>query len=736
MAWELLSPGRKVDPGRRLRLLAILAASATLLGSLALPIAWGCVFHEDDLGGFHLPLRAFHARCLALGDDPAWFPGLFCGFDLQGEGQAGLSHPIHGWLYGHLALSMAFPMELVLNYPALFVGTFLLLRRWALPGDAALFGALAFAFSGFNLLHYFHLNMIAIVAHIPWLLWGLDLAWRAEDGRGLVRGLVVVSALTASQLLLGYPQFVWFSALAEFSYLILLSRVVPGGVVGKVAGWIAAKALGLLGGAAQVLPTLDAFSRSLRDDPSIRFASINALHPANLVQLIGPYLFKARYFDRFDHSGAWPLQEFGLYDSAVVTVLLGWMALRGGSLTGPARSLWRWAWVLAVLAMVLACGRYTPIGLLLERLPIVGLFRCPSRAIVLFHLAAAVLAGLAFADLANLADRRQGLPWRRIWPLLLLPLASLLVALGLRAWVTWSPESALAPLISAPRPALIGPWWMMLATVTVLAAARGRRGALVVLVLLLASDQAVYGIEKMYRRVPPLPLSTIAGQESLPPEDGASWRTLGGTNLLTFHGRARFDGYAGLVPRRLLDADDPQTLRISGVGWIQTEPGGDWQKVADPLPWARLVTEAVVSTDPRRDLPRIDPAVVALVDRPLALAEDIPGEVQVLSHRPGQIDLETSTRSRQLLVLAESFHPGWNARVDGRLVPVRAVYGDFLGVVVGPGVQPIRFKYVPRSLHLGRRLSGLGATIIIVGLIGTFANRPGQQRKSPTFRGR
>ncbi len=718
------------SPSYRLRILASLTASATLFGLLALPIFWGCVFHEDDLGGFHLPLRAFHARCLTLGDDPAWFPDLFCGFDLQGEGQAGLSHPIHWGLYRFLPLAKAFQLEFLLNYPAMFAGTFLLLRRWALPVDAAFFGALTFTFSGFNLLHYFHLNMLAVVAHIPWLLWGMDLAWRAEDRRQKMRGLLVVSALTASQLLLGYPQFVWFSLVAELTYGILLSRVWPVGMANKVFGWLAAKGLGMLGGAAQVLPTLDAFSRSLRDDPSIRFASINALHPANLVQLIGPYLFKARYFDGFEHSGAWPLHEFGLYNTAVVTVLLGWSLFRARELTGPAKALWRWAWALAILALVLAFGRYTPIGLGLERLPVVGLFRCPSRAIVLFHLAAAVLAAVAFAELASLADRRQRLKWRQIRPLLLLPLSSLLVALGTLAWVSLRPESALAPLISAPRPALAGPWWISLATLSVLAAARGRRGALVLLVLLLAADQAVYGVEKMYRRVPPLPLSTIAGQELLPPGP-SPWRTLGGTNLLVLNGQSRFDGYVGLKPRRVLDAADPQTLRVAGVGWIQTEPGGNWQAVADPLPWARLLSQAVVSTDPRRDLSVIDPAAIALADRPLSLRGDAPGQVQVLSRRPGQIDLETSARSRQLLVIAESFHPGWSALVDGRPAPVQAVYGDFLGVVVEPGVQRVRFEYAPESLIYGRRLSRLGALLIVAGLLGSVGSRSSSKSSNP-----
>ena len=731
------------DPGR-LRCLAVLSASATLMAVMALPLVWGLVYHEDDLGGLHLPLRHFFADCLARGNDPAWHPGMFCGFYLQGEGQAGLDHPIHRLLYGALSLGAAFNLELLLSYPLLFVGTALMLRLRGLPPDASLFGGLVFAFSGFNLVHYFHINMIAVVAHIPWLLAAIDLAWRAEGPGRASMAWASVAALTASQLWIGHPQLVWLSGLSELLYAAWLWRRMARPRVGPWAGLAVAKAIGLLAAASQVLPTLDIFSGSIRNDPSTRFAAINPLHPANLVQLVAPYAFRARAFDGLEHDGNWPWHEFGLYNTAVVTVLVVWALSR--TREAPRPGLTRWAAGLGAVGLVLAFGRYTPVGALCERLPIVGLFRCPSRAIVLVHLASALLASNAFDDLARLRGRRDRLPWHRLGPIAL-PLAlSLIAAAGFATVRTFWDASPLGSLVGSWEAIRTGPLLMAGASLAVLFAARGVRGVLVGLVLLTAADQATYGIEGMLRRIPPLPIASVVDLDPPPPPEAA--RTKGGTNLLMMRGLSQFDGYGSLRPRRVLDGNRTAALRIAGVGHVrdQSVPGA-WRMVPEPLPIARLVTRAVVSRDPNGDLETIDPEATALVDRPLSLSVGVPGRARIDHRGTTEIDLSVEADSRQLLVLAESHHPGWRAEVDGRAAEVLPAYGDLMACVVEPGSHRVRFRFAPMSLRVGRLGSVVGIALIlgwpVAGfVVGRVQRRSDDQqrslrsRKSPSIHSR
>src|SRR5688500_666736 len=151
-----------------------------VLSSLALGIALcgpalcGLVYTADDLGAFHLPLRAFYARALENGDAFDWCPDLYGGFYLTGEGQAGTYHPLHWLLYRRLPLSWAWNIECVASYPIMFGGVWLLLRRRGFAQAESLYGAAMFTFCGFNLLHFVHVNAIGVVAHIPWLLYVID----------------------------------------------------------------------------------------------------------------------------------------------------------------------------------------------------------------------------------------------------------------------------------------------------------------------------------------------------------------------------------------------------------------------------------------------------------------------------------------------------------------------------------------------------------------------------------
>ena len=80
-------------------------------------------------------------------------------------------------------------------------------------------------------------------------------------------------------------------------------------------------------------------------------------------------------------------------------------------------------------------------------------------------------------------------------------------------------------------------------------------------------------------------------------------------------------------------------------------------------------------------------------------------------------------------MVSESYHPGWQAVVDGTPQPVLRVNGDFLGCVVGPGKETVSLDFHPESLRDGRLASaaGLGLTgiFLICGLV-RFRRRPSE----------
>ena len=126
-------------------------AALTSFAAMAMPFFLGRVYVADDLGEFHLPVRNFYAQQLAQGEPFDWMPSLYGGFYVAAEGQLGGYHPLHWFLYRWLPLGAAFDLELLASYPFMFAGMFLFLHRVICRRDAALFGALAFTFCGFNL---------------------------------------------------------------------------------------------------------------------------------------------------------------------------------------------------------------------------------------------------------------------------------------------------------------------------------------------------------------------------------------------------------------------------------------------------------------------------------------------------------------------------------------------------------------------------------------------------------
>jgi len=691
-------------------LVALTAAVGTWAG-LARPLLRREIWVASDLGTYFLPVRAFYARALERGEGFLWFPDLMGGFNLHGEGAAGLLHPLNLLGYWLLPLDVSFDVELLRSYPVLFVGAWLLLRRWSVRTDAALLGALLFTFSGFNLLHFMHLNAIAIVAHVPWLLLGIDLTIRGASGRERALGVLLVALLTTSELLLGYPQYFFFSAITEAGYLACLPRGAA--FRSRLLVLALAKLCGVAGGAVQLVPSFHALEASVRVQHVRAFALSYSLDPINLLQLVAPYLFDGRAVGE-------TATEFGLYAGAAAPVLTLWLALHRRDLAGSAR-LAAGAAVLGVLALILALGRHGLVYHLQTWIPLVSSFRAPCRYILLVHLALAVLAALGYRDLAARAERGEVATWRSLRPLAALPLASLF-AVAVGAW--WSASGAEpTAILAGPAAVWAGPFLVALATGAVTAAARGVRLAPVALVAIAAVDLAAYGLSFVWRE-PPSGIAAFAARVDRP--EGAQGQRvrgsylIGADNRLSLVGIRRVGGHVALPPRRPLGQrimaarwfDDSllAALRVSSVSWVAQVSGGvsSWVRIDGDLPRARLVSRARTTADLWHDLPRTDLVTMALLEEPLELAGGRPGTAEIGTDRSGAIDVSTEAESRQLLVVTESWDTGWSATVDGEPVRALRVYGDFLGCVVGPGRHRVALRFDPTGLRLGAWLSAAG----------------------------
>ncbi len=94
-----------------------------------------------------------------------------------------------------------------------------------------------------------------------------------------------------------------------------------------------------------------------------------------------------------------------------------------------------------------------------------------------------------------------------------------------------------------------------------------------------------------------------------------------------------------------------------------------------------------------------------------------PRPARVFPLGTARYEVQVSTPSPVLVVVAEAFFPGWEARVDGRPSPVYQADGAFLGVPVEGGEHRIEVSWHPPiGLTLGRGVS-LAALLISFSLI-------------------
>jgi hypothetical protein len=103
---------------------------------------------------------------------------------------------------------------------------------------------------------------------------------------------------------------------------------------------------------------------------------------------------------------------------------------------------------------------------------------------------------------------------------------------------------------------------------------------------------------------------------------------------------------------------------------------------------------------------------------------------RIVADLPERVVIEVDAPEPALLVLADSFYPGWTAEVQPRgeagaasgasEVPILRANGVHRAVVVEPGPQRVVFRYRPQSLERGALLSGASLLVLAAVLAAGF----------------
>ena len=130
------------------------------------------------------------------------------------------------------------------------------------------------------------------------------------------------------------------------------------------------------------------------------------------------------------------------------------------------------------------------------------------------------------------------------------------------------------------------------------------------------------------------------------------------------------------------------------------------------VPRVYVVSAAEYESDPSKTLERLasedfDALETVLVHESISFGNKrgVQGEARILAYENHLVNIQASLDIPGILVLADSFYPGWNAYVNGRQEKIYRANLFFRAVPLTAGTHTVEFRYEPRSFAIGRAVS-------------------------------
>ena len=645
-------------------------------------------FDHYDLTELQIPRLQFFARSLHAGHFPLWSPHIWLGQPVLGSGQPGPLNPLIILFARLLPLRDGLLSFAELNWlyvtlhflAALFAYRFC--RYLALPVLPSLLGAVAFSCTGF-LGSAAWLDITSAVALTPLIFYFAFRLW-TEDG--------ILKNAAPLGLVLGIS---WWTGHHEIPmilcYAVLLGSACVA-VTGKswrvIKGTVLAYALAIPISAIQTLPFYEFGHASRR--------WVGAANPIGWADKV-PYDVHARYslpwmgLAEFFAPGGAPEDHWTAF-AGVTVIVLAIVAL-----------IYRWSdrrvrmLVFLTLGSVIdALGANTPLHRLAYAvLPLVEKARSPGRGIFLAGFALTALAAVG-ADLVI----RGLIPRKGI----VIPAVAALVMLG----VYWSGR---VPEMEFP----IQSHYVVKGAIAafVLAVLMWRKFAvwpgivLVALVIVEAGTVTTHRMTDLDSAVVAPSLTKFASLVRSFPRSGQGRIVSDYNSLYTdvgdLYGVDVLQSFVSAVPENVLrfEFGTPRVQQLLGV----TSVTG-----AMPRTWVVHRTVAAKDVDDLRRLiqdPSVNFATTAVSLEALPSLEECSDAGVVSFDHPDSdtMRINADLRCRGLLVVSETFYPGWEALVDGKPQPICEVFGALRGIVLESGTHLVEMRYRPGVVALGAALS-------------------------------
>jgi len=354
----------------------------------------------NDVWHLNFPLKNLLSESLKQNKIPLWDNLRGNGFPILAEGQTGMFNLYNLVAFRFLDTIIAYNLGLVVVFLTNTIGMYFFCRRLKFSSETAFFGAVIYSFSGFFVVHLTHYALLQTASFMPWLFLLTDLLLEKVT---LTR-LILVSLVFSQQLLSGFPQMAFISAigLASFGSFLLLTKRVG---YGRLLLFGLAMILGVIISAIQILPTMELTTISDRSSGVTTEQILFYKYPLRfLVSFINPFIFGNPQLSTFPHFNQFNGSLFWENTGYIGLLPLVFVPL---AFTKKRFSQLHWFYVaLGVGAFLLMMGGDSPLYFVLT-LPPFSFFRFPTRFLQLFIFCLVILATYGLQTLLQIYRLRK-----------------------------------------------------------------------------------------------------------------------------------------------------------------------------------------------------------------------------------------------------------------------------------------------------------------------------------------
>ncbi|MDY7034648.1 MAG: YfhO family protein [Thermodesulfobacteriota bacterium] len=685
---------------------------------------------------------------------PLWNPYLFGGMPFWAFFESTIFYPLD-LLFWFITPEKAYGYTMALHILLAGISMYTLCHTLRLSKGASLFAAIMFSYNSF-IMPVLSLGRMVHVQSYCWTPMVLCLFVKALESKRPFSMALCTGLCWGLQILAADPQTAFYT----YGALTLFALVHYGVFSSRKRCLTALMVLfvvfvfGFGISAIQVVPAMELVRFSTRGIlRTYDLVTLASFPPQGIITILMPHFFGNLYDNNFWITNVpWSMPEFNLYVGVLPLLLIPFIRFRPFN----DKRLPLFCIILALIAIVLAMGKHTPVYKLAYLLPGFDSFRAPSKIIVLWMLAISLLAGNGMDDL--ISSRGEKVTWR--W-FALITIAILLIFLDI--WLFIHPENSLhwfscfllkssSPELLANASQIIQSQFHRFASFLVISMAvsylgfkgfLSRRIWVMLFLSILFMDIAIQNRlyikigDEYYERMKKdkASLTRIFKQDIETFRVGVK-NSRYGPNAEMYLGLQTPAGSGPLILFRYYTYSDHFYNKISSPGWAVLKYGtpgsGKFMEMLNVkyeidhkngiittrknyLPRALCVSESKVLPESKMlsymESSDFDPRKTVLFKRGFSPEHSLhtssynikkdTGSCKILSYQPNIILINAIANRETFLVLNDIYYPGWKCYVDGIEEKIYTCNYLFRAIKLKKGTHNVRFIFRPPLVIIG-----------------------------------